>query len=113
MARVTRGQLLTAPLRTETVPVPQWGGDVVIGEFPVGKRNELMASVMGDDGKVVVSPDIELRLFIAGMVDPEFAPEDATTLQSVSGAAISLVAKEIMRLNGMDASAQDGARGES
>lgn len=111
--KLTREQILAAQLRRQQVFVPQWGGEVTICEFPVAKRNELMASVLGDDGKTKVSPDIELRLFIAGMYEPAFTPQDAAELQVVSGAAVSMVAQEIMKLNGMDASAQDGARGES
>lgn len=111
--KLTREQILAAQLRRQQVYVPQWDGEVTICEFPVAKRNELMAGVLGDDGKAKVSPDIELRLFIAGMYDPAFTPQDAAELQMVSGAAISLVAQAIMKLNGMDNTAQDGARGES
>ena len=109
--KLTREQLLAAQLRTEDVEA--FGGVVTICEMPVGKRNGLMASIMDDAGKVKVSPDIELRVFIAGMYDPAFAQEDATALQNVSGAEVSKVASAIMKLNGMSPDAQDAARGES
>lgn len=111
--KLTREQILAAQLRTQTLYVPQWDGEVVICEFPVAKRNAMMAGVMDDTGKVKISPDLELSLFIAGMREPEFTPADAAELQRVSSAAISLVAKEILKLNGMDSDAQDNARGES
>ena len=111
--KLTREQILAAQLRRQQVYVPQWDGEVTICEFPVAKRNEMMAGVMDDTGKVKISPDLELRLFIAGMYNPEFTPDDAAELQRVSSAAISLVAKEILKLNGMDSDAQDTARGES
>ena len=113
MAKLTRDKILAAQLRTREIDVPAWGGSVVISELPVGKRNELLAGMIDDAGKIKVSPDIELRLFIAGMYDPAFTPDDAASLQAVSGAAVSTVAQEIMRLNGLTPDAQDDARGES
>ena len=110
---LTREAILAAPLRTKLLPVPQWGGEVVISELPVGKRTALMGSIMGKDGQITINPDIELMLFIAGMHDPQFTAEDAEALQKVSGAVVSDIAKEIMALNGMTSGAQDDARGES
>jgi len=109
--KLTRDAILAAQLRTEEVEA--FGGTVTISEMPVGKRNALMASIMDKDGNVNVSPDIELRVFIAGMYDPAFSEDDAEDLQGVSGAEISKVAQAIMRLNGMTSDAQDDARGES
>lgn len=108
--KLSREAILAAKLRTEDVEA--FGGEVTICEMPVGKRNALMAGIMGDDGKVKVSPDIELRIFIAGMYDPPFTQDDAELLQSVSGAEVSKVAQAIMKLNGMTPDAQDEARGE-
>ena len=113
MATLTREALLAAPLRTESVSVPQWGGSVVICEMPVAKRNALLSAMMDGQGNVNVSPDIELQLFIAGIHEPPFSQEDAEALQNVSGAAVSEVAKAVMALNGMGADAVDDARGES
>ncbi len=113
MAQLTRDAILSAPLRTKPVEVPQWDGAVTICEMPVAKRNVLLADMLGPDGQVKVSPDIELKLFIAGMYDPAFTAEDAKELQEVSAAAISHVAKAIMVLNGMAEDSLDDARGES
>lgn len=113
MAKLTREAILAARLRTKEIDVPAWGGSVTICEMPVGKRNALLADVVGEDGKTRVNPDIELKLFIAGMYEPEFTAADAAELQSISGAAVSFVAQEIMRFNGMTPDAQDKARGES
>lgn len=109
--KLTREAILSAQLRTRDVEA--FGGTVTISEMPVNKRNALMAGIMDKDGNVKVSPDIELRVFIAGMYDPPFTEDDAELLQSVSGAEVSKVAAEIMRLNGMSPDAQDDARGES
>ena len=109
--KLTRDELLAAQLRTEDVEA--FGGTVTICEMPVGKRNKLMAGVMDAEGKVSVTPDLELRIFIAGMYDPPFTEDDAELLQSVSGAEVSKVAQAIMRLNGLSPDALDEARGES
>ena len=110
--KLTRESILAAQLKTKEIDVAAWGGSVTISELPVGKRNELMAGMMDSDGKIKVSPDIELRLFIAGMFDPSFTPDDASELQQVSGAVVSTIAQEIMALNGLTPDAQDKARGE-
>ena len=110
---LTREQILRSGLRTKEVQVPQWDGAVTICEIPVSKRTELLRSLVGADGVVKpVDAEIELRLFIAGMREPLFGAEDAAALQDVSGAAVSLVAREIMALNGFLDAAQDEARGE-
>ena len=113
MTKLTREAILAAPLSTKEIDVPQWGGTVTISEMAVGKRNAMLKSIMGPDGKVNVDPGIELKLFIAGMYDPAFTSDDAKALQVVSGAAVSYVAKEIMVFNGMAPDASDEARGES
>lgn len=109
--KLTREAILSAQLRTRDIEA--FDGIITISEMPVGKRNKLMASIMNTDGKIQVSPDIELRLFIAGMYDPAFTQDDAEALQLVSGAEVSKVAQAIMQLNGMSPNAQDEARGES
>lgn len=113
MATVTRDAILAAPLKTKKMLVPQWGGEVVICEMPVYRRNELLGAMMDGQGNVSVSPDIELQVFIAGMYEPAFNVEDAEALRNVSGAAVSDVAKAIMQLNGMAGDSLDDARGES
>lgn len=113
MARVTKAAIFAAPLVQKEITVPQWDGEVLIGEFPVEQRQTLLKSIMGPDGSVRVSAEIELQVFLAGMVDPEFTPEDGAQMQKVSGAAVSFVAQQIMALNGMTAEAADNARGES
>jgi hypothetical protein len=113
MRKLTRDQILAAPLKTQIVEVPQWDGMVTICEMPVAKRNVLLADMLDPSGNVKITPDIELKLFIAGMYEPSFEANDAAELQAVSSAAVSHVAKAIMALNGMSADSQDDARGES
>ena len=114
MAQLSKSAILEAPLTTEQVKVEQWDGEVTIHEMPVGKRQELLAHLLNDDGTTkAVTADIELLLFIAGMHDPEFSEDEAAELQNVSGVAISEVVQAIMKLNGFSGDAVEDARGES
>ena len=82
--------------------------------MPVGKRQELLAHLLNEDGTTkAVTADIALLLFIAGMHDPEFSEDEAAELQNVSGVAISEVVQAIMKLNGFSGDAVEDARGES
>ena len=35
MARLTKKAVLSAPLRTEEFEAPEWGGSILLGEWPV------------------------------------------------------------------------------
>lgn len=114
MARLSKQQVLDAPLKTKEIEVPAFGGSILIGEMSVAKRTALLSRFVTSDGKPTnVSAELELDIFIAGCVDPEFTQKDAAGLQKVSGAAVGEVAKEIMTLNGLGADAADDARGNS
>jgi hypothetical protein len=114
MAQLSKSAILEAPLSTEQVFVEQWDGEVTIHEMPVGKRQQLLGHLLNEDGSTkAVTSDIELKLFIAGMHDPEFSEDEAEELQSVSGVAVSEVVQAIMKLNGFSGDAIEEARGES
>lgn len=113
MSRLTKAQILEAPLRSEEVECPEWGGSVLVGEMPVEKRNVLIARFSAADSEGGISLDLEVDLFVAGVLDPEFDPEDATELQKVSGAVLSRVTKRIMAINGLSADSLDTERGNS
>ena len=114
MARLSKQQVLDAPLKTKEIEVAAFGGSILIGEMSVAKRTALLSRFVTSDGKPTnVSAELELDIFIAGCVDPEFTQQDAAKLQKVSGAAVGEVAKEIMTINGLGADAADDARGNS
>lgn len=114
MARLSKQQVFEAPLKTEEVEVPEWGGTVLVSEMPVAKRTELLSRFVTADGKpTAVSAALELDIFIAGCIDPEFSQADAAELQKVSGAAVGRVARVVMALNGLGGDAADEARGNS
>ncbi len=56
MPTLNRDQALAAQkreLKRETVPVPEWGGDVIVRELSAKERDEYEASTVKRRGKVV------------------------------------------------------------
>jgi len=114
MARLTKEGVLSAGLRTEEFDVPEWGGEILLGEWPVGRTQEMIAMFQGADATAVANdPAIMVKLFIMGCVDPAFSEADIPDLLESSGAVIMRAAQRIMELNGLTQAAQDTARGKS
>lgn len=110
MGRLSAAQVLDAPLRTEEFAVPEWGGSLLLGEWPVEKTKDLM-EMGGKD--VAANPDFMVKLFIMGCVDPVFSADNAEGLRKKSAAVMLRVAQRIMVLNGLTEEATDEARGKS
>lgn len=112
MPRLSKAQVLESGLRTEDFDVPEWGGSLLLGEWPVGRTAELMEMGGGkaDPGS---NPDFLVKLFIMGCVDPVFSQDDAVALRETSAAVMLRVAQKIMVLNGLTEEATDNARGKS
>lgn len=108
--RLTREQILAAKLRTEEVEVPEWGGSVLIGEFPVARMQDIIAkfgAVVGNDPRFMVD------LLVSCCLDPQFSQEDAEELIGASSAVVLRLATRIMQLNGLTEASLDEARGKS
>jgi hypothetical protein len=110
--RVTRQQVLDTPLKTKEIDVPEWGGEILIGEWPVERTGEIM-HLFGAKNDPATNPEYLVYLLIMGCLDPVFSSEDVEALQKQSGAVVLRVAQEIMRFNGMTQEALDDARGKS
>lgn len=114
MPILSKDKIFASTLKTEEVEVPSWGGSVLVGEFSVARRNELLGKLLDENGKSrPITPELFLDLFISGVVEPEFTPEDAAELQKVSGRVIQDVAEAVLRVNGLGDDALDEARGNS
>lgn len=111
MPRLSKTQVLESGLRTEEFEVPEWGGSLLLGEWPVGRTAELMQ--MGGKADPTANPDFLVKLFIMGCVDPVFSQDDAEALRETSAAVMLRVAQKIMTLNGLTEEATDEARGKS
>lgn len=100
MAILTREALLGADdLRTEQVDVPEWGGQVTVRGLSLGAYQDVQerSSVAG----AIDTDRLSVHLMIAGIVEPDLAPEDYELLRGKSMAALNRVAGAIMRLSGL------------
>jgi hypothetical protein len=113
MARLTKKAVLSAGLRTEVFDVPEWGGDILLGEWPVGRTQEMVAMFQGLDAQAAQDPNMLVKLFVLGCIDPVFSEDDIPELLETSGAVIMRAAQRIMELNGLTKASQDAARGNS
>jgi hypothetical protein len=113
MARLTKKAVLSAGLRTEEFDVPEWNGSILLGEWPVGRTQEMVALFQGIDAQAAQDPNMLVKLFILGCVDPVFSEEDIPDLLETSGAVILRASQRIMELNGLTKASQDAARGNS
>jgi hypothetical protein len=113
MARLTKEAVLNAGLRTEDFPVPEWGGEILLGEWPIARSQQMMAMFKGADEVAAQDPAIMVKLFIMGCIEPQFDEDDIPALLETSGAVIIRAAQRVMELNGLTQAAQDAARGKS
>jgi hypothetical protein len=108
MALLTREQILAADdLKRETVPVPEWGGDVIVKSLTGAERDEFEDSVVRQRGK---SRELNLRnararLVSLSLVDEAgsrlFSAGDVEQLGRKSAAALDRVFGAAQRLSGL------------
>lgn len=109
MGLLTRDQILAAgDLETETVHVPEWGGEVQVSELSAARR--VMLQGLGDQAFAVA-------LVAAACTDadgqPLFSESDVEALQGKSPAALWRVAEVAIRLNKIGAQATEEEQGNS
>lgn len=100
---LSKAEILAADdLRRELVPVPEWGGDVLVATMNGTARDEWEASLLGADGKPTVA-NAHAKLAAACMVDESgarlFDSTDVEALGRKSSAALKRVADVASRLN--------------
>ena len=101
--------ILTAKdLPTRTVPVPEWGGAVVIRGFSKGVELDIREQSGGADN--FDSSRFELLLFVYGVIDPQFTVEQVDELKAKSAVPFDRVITEVMDLGGMTKEAKDKAK---
>lgn len=114
MARLTKQQVKKSKLRTEEFDVPEWGGSILLGEWPAGRTGDIMTMFAGADSESAMQdPAIMVKLFVMGCIDPVFGEEDIPDLLESSGAVLMRASQRIMVLNGLTSEALDEARGKS
>ena len=108
MTLLTRDAILAAPdMLTEEVPVPEWGGTVLVRGLTGTERDAFEEEMITGKGK---NRDVNLsnfraRLIVKSVVDKGgkrlFTQADMVALGGKSAAAIQRVFQVAMRLSGM------------
>jgi hypothetical protein len=94
-------------IKTETVSVPEWGGDVMVKGLTGAERNDFEQSMLSRKGKDVQMnmKNATAKLCALSMVDEEgkrlFSDADVEVLGNKSGAALSRVYAVASRLSGL------------
>jgi hypothetical protein len=109
--------LAASDLKTETVAVPEWGGDVLVGVMTGEARDAWEQSLVVREGSRTKAnmQNVRARLVAATVVDEEgkrlFSDADAEALGAKSAAALDRVCKVAQRLNGMTDADLEEAKG--
>jgi hypothetical protein len=98
---LTREQILAASdLRTEPVPVPEWGGEVLVAVLPGAERWDFDVWVTKQKPE---STEHVVRLLALCLVDEQgarlFTEDDVKALGAKSGVALARLFRVAMRLN--------------
>lgn len=101
MAILTFENIIEADDITETeVPVPEWGGSVVVRSISYRKMGRLKKKVAEAKGDVEISDDdseYEKELLVAGLVNPTIDIDQAELLMDKSAGAVMKVLSAVMK----------------
>lgn len=102
--------LSAVDLKSEDVPVPEWGGDVRVRSLTGAERDAFDTSLLGKDGKRNLG-NIRARLLALTIVDENgdrvFSDDDADQLGAKSAGVLERLFEVAQRLNGMGAAAEE------
>lgn len=108
MAFLTKEQILAAhDIVTETVNVPEWGGEVRVRGLSAAERDQFEDRIVKREGKRsrVILTDIRARLTAICMVDEAggrlFSEAEVAALTQKSAAALQRVFEVAQRLSGL------------
>jgi hypothetical protein len=100
--------LKATALKTEDVPVPEWGGSVLVRELNGRERDEWEASLAVQRGRQMV-PDVAnmraklvARTVIGEDGEPVFSQRDVAALGELSGAALDRVFEAAAKLSALN-----------
>lgn len=106
---LSRDDILNAnDIETETVPVPEWGGEVTVKGLSGVERDAWEIAISMENGKPTKNPrNIRAQLVVRSVVDAEgkkvFRPTDVEALGKKSGKALDRVYEVAARLSGIRA----------
>jgi len=104
MSKFERGTiediLAATDVREKEIDVPEWGVSVLVRGLTKRQQLEVRKQSQLKNGQTDES-QVELHLFMAGVVEPQFQPQHFAALMEKSSGAIDRVNKEITELSGM------------
>lgn len=105
---LTREQILTAPdIKTETVKVPEWGGEICVRSMTAADRDEYEQSLIASRGpdENANMRNVRARLLVTSVVDGTgkrlFTEADVEALGAKGAKAVNRVYKVAARLNAL------------
>lgn len=108
MAILTRDAILNAPdIQTETVSVPEWGGEVIVRGLTALERDRFDIAIINQDGKQIKMNLLNARAKLVALtvVDETgkqiFKDEDVAALSQKSAAAVDRIYSVAQRLSGI------------
>lgn len=111
--------LKASALKTEEVPVPEWGGSVLVRELNGRQRDEWEASLAVQRGRQMV-PDVAnmraklvARTVVGADLKPLFTQQDVNALGELSAAALDRVFDVASRLSGLNEADLEEMQGNS
>jgi len=116
MGILTRDMILQAQdLKTEDVPVPEWGGDVRVRTLTGAEREQFGRSMLGADGKTAETTGYAFKMLALCIVDEagvrQFSDADVAALGAKSADALQRVFTVAEKLNGMASDSVEIATG--
>jgi hypothetical protein len=92
-------------IRTELVPVPEWGVEVKVRGLTLGQRNDALTASRSEDGVLDLSRYYAL-IIIATVLSPEdgshvFSDDDVEGILGKSSAPADNLAKKALSLSGL------------
>ncbi len=107
-------------LKTETVPVPEWGGEVALRTLPGTLRDEwdeAISARRGKDGKIGDSRGLKVLFLSLAIVDangkPMFSQADVAVLNRKHSGVIDRLFVKAQELNALSADAVEIIAGNS
>lgn len=113
---LTRDQILgTKDLQTETIPIPEWGGDVIVTELPSSDAATLHEFIHVGDGeeRVIDNEYLMAKLAARCLVDDQgtrlFCDDDYKLLARKHPRAVAVIGAAALKLNVLSSAAHDDA----
>ena len=119
MKRLTKDEILAAPLATEVVPTPEWGGEVVVRELTGEQRDAFENSCFVGRGKDRQDNfrNLRARLVALSIVDeagaPMFSEAEVAALGKTGARALDRVFAAALALSGLSAKDVEELAGNS